>query len=76
LNRTTNNVAEATCYGDETGNSQGIVMAQGIILNNAPAILPVNGSIVLGINNELGIDFVSATTALGMATIRGYYHEI
>jgi len=76
LNRTTNNVAQATCYGDETGNSQGVVMAQGIILNNAPAILPVNGSIVLGINNELGIDFVSATTALGMATIRGYYHEI
>jgi len=76
LNRSSNNSADSTCYGDETGNSRGIVMAQGIILNNTTAIMPVDGSIVLGVNDEIAVDFVSATTALGMVTIRGYYHEV
>jgi len=76
INRSSNNSAEATAYGDETGNTRGVVMAQGIILNNTPAIMPIDGSIILGVNDEIGIDFVSATTALGMATIRAYYHEV
>ena len=76
LNRSSNATADASVYGDETGNTQGAIMAQGIILNNTPAILPVDGSIVLGINDEVAVDFVSATTALGMVTIRAYYHEV
>ncbi len=76
LNRATNITADAVAYGDETGNSQGDIMAQGIVLNNTPAIVPVDGSIVLGVNNEIAVDFVTATTALGMVSIRGYYHEV
>jgi len=76
LNRSSNNTADAVAYGDETGNTQGDVMAQGIILNNTPAIMPIDGSIVLGVGDEVAVDFDSATTALGMVTIRGYYHEV
>jgi len=76
LNRTSNSTADCVAYGDETGNSRGNIMAQGIILNNTPAIIPVDGSIVLGVSDEIAVDFVSATTALGMVSIRGYYHEV
>jgi len=76
LNRSSNNVAEASAYGDETGNTQGDILGQMILLANTGAVLNINGSVILGLNNEIAVDFVSATTALGMVTIVGYYHEV
>jgi len=76
LNRSSNDSAEATAYGDETGNTQGSILGQMILLGNTGAVLPINGSVILGVNNEIAIDFVSATTSLGMVTIVGYYHEV
>jgi hypothetical protein len=75
LNRTSNLTAEVSCYQDETGNSRGDIEVQGFILANTSIILPFSGSVILGINSEFAIDFVTAGT-LGMVSIRGYFHEV
>jgi hypothetical protein len=74
LNRSSNNSADVQCYGDETGNTQGVIEVQGIIPANTTIILPYDGSVVLGPNDEFAFDFVTAGT-LGMATIRAYFHN-
>jgi len=73
LNRQSGKTASASAVGDETGNSQGTIMAKGIVLANTTVNLPVEGSIILGLNDEIGIDLVTAGT-LCTCVIRGYYH--
>jgi len=74
-NRSSNNTPDASCYSDETGNTQGDIFGQGYVGAGGNALLPIDGAIILGVNNEIAIDFVTAGT-LGMVTIRGYYHTI
>jgi hypothetical protein len=74
-NRSSNNTADALCYGDETGNTRGDIEVQGFVTANTFALVPQDGSIVLGIGNEFAIDLVTAGT-MGIVTIRGYYHEV
>ena len=76
LNRGSNNLAEATCYSDETNNTQANSFANGILQANVPAILPIDGTVVLGYKDCIGIDFVTGSSSIGMATIRAYYHEV
>ena len=75
LNRSSNHIADATCYRDETNNVRANVIANAIIQANVPAIFPVDGAIILGYLDCLAVDFVTVG-ALGMATIRGYFHEV
>jgi len=39
-----------------------------------PVFIPMDGAVVLGISNEIAVDFVTAG-ALGSVSIRGYYHS-
>jgi len=75
LNFGSNLLAEATAYSNETGNTQRNIIANASLPANIPVILPVNGAFILGYKNEIAIDFVTTGT-MGMATIRGYYHEV
>ena len=75
VNRSSNNPADALCYGNETGNTRGDIEVQGFIAANAFALIPQDGSVILGIGNEFAIDLVTAGT-MGIVTIRGYYHKV
>jgi len=68
--------ADATAYSNETGCSQANIIANASLSANVTALLPVNGAFILGYKNEIAIDFVVGSTSIGMATIRGYYHEV
>lgn len=75
LNRKSNLVADASCYGNEINNVQANIFANALIPANVPAILPAEGSIVLGYLDCVAIDFVTTGT-LGMVTFRAYYHDV
>ena len=75
LNRSSNHIADAACYRDETNNVRANVIANAIIQANVPAIFPADGTIILGYLDCFAIDFVTVGT-LGMATIRAYFHEV
>ena len=72
MNRGSVNVAEATCYRDETNNTQANVIHQGIIDANATIVVPVRDSFILYHNDCVAVDYVTAGT-LGTVTIKGYY---
>lgn len=72
LNRGSVNVAEATCYQDETNNTQDVILTQGIVTANGKNNMSVDGAILLAHNHCIAVDFVTAGT-LGIVTIRGYY---
>ena len=74
LNRGSGKVALATAKGDETGNTQANEIANGFIGANGSAVLPLEGTIILGYLDELAVDIVTAGT-MGAVTIRAYYHE-
>jgi len=72
LNTNSNNVAETTAIRDETNNTQGDVIWSGEIHAAQNPVQPeLFGSIILGQNKSIGVDFVSASTA-GDVTIVGY----
>jgi len=73
-NRTSGQSVEAECYGDETGNTQANVLAQGFISANSTILLPVESSILLGYHDCIAVDLVTAGT-MGAVTISGYYEE-
>ena len=75
INLSAGNTADATAYGDETGNTLGTIILQGILSANTTLVVPVEGGIILSLNNEIAIDFVTIGT-LGLVTIKGYYHSI
>jgi uncharacterized protein YjbI with pentapeptide repeats len=73
LNLTNSNVAEASAARDETGNTQGNVVWSGEVqANSDPFLVDFAGALILGANNSVGVDFVSATTACDV-TITGHY---
>ena len=75
LNRSSNNTAEAIAYRDETGNTQGNIMGSAMVMANTTVFIPMDGAVVLGIGDEIAVDFVTAGT-FGSVSIRGYYHEV
>ena len=74
MNRASGKDADATAYGDETGNTRGAVYSQGLLRAGETIVLFVELGLILGTDDEIAIDFVTAGTS-GMATIRGYYLE-
>jgi len=70
------NVAEATAYQDETGNTQGTVMhTEYIAANGALTMLKEDGyEVVLGKNDCIAVDLVTAGT-MAYGHIVGYYCE-
>jgi len=73
LNRISANVAEATAIRDETNNSQGDILWSGeIMATGDPLIVGANGSIILGTNDSIGIDFVADVGACDV-TIFGHF---
>jgi len=74
LNRQSGNVALATAKGDETGNTQANVIVEALVPANIPAIMPVEGAIILGYFDEIAVDFVTVGT-MGTVTFRGYYKD-
>ena len=72
LNRTSGKVAEAECYGDETGNTQANVIFSGFIGSSMTAILPPEGTIILGYHSCIAVDLVTAGT-MGSVVFTGYY---
>ena len=60
INRRSNNSASATAIADETANAQGDIIFNGwIVAGAAPFGLPIDGSIILGQGNSIGIDYVT-----------------
>jgi hypothetical protein len=75
LNTTSGNVASASAARDETGNTQGdIIWANELQATSAPHVVDYGGALILGTNNSVGVDFVSATTACGVS-ITGHYTD-
>ncbi len=73
-NRTSGNVADASCYGDETNNTQGNVLFQGHALAFTEIIFPVDGKIVLGYHDCIAVDFVTLGTLAAVSFV-GYYED-
>jgi len=71
-NRTSGAVADAEAYGDETGNTQGDIIFNGMLIGTGTAIIAPEGSIILGYHDCIAVDFVTAGT-MGTVTITGYY---
>jgi hypothetical protein len=77
LNRNSNNTADATAIGDETGNGQAAASYSGRLLtgrfaNNGIVDIAVDGAIVLPNDHNIGVDFVTNGTAANV-TVWGYY---
>lgn len=72
LNRTTDRTAQATAKANETGNTQGDVIER-VRLNAITEMeLDFHGSIVLGYEQSIGIDFVT-NGAVAHVSIWGYF---
>ena len=80
LNKSSPTVADATAYGDETGNTQGDIILTGyapLAVNaqattSLPQDVNLAGSVILGQNQAIGVDIVTASTAVE-CTIVGYF---
>lgn len=75
LNTRSGNIAEAIAKRDETANTQGsVIVAIEVQATSPPTIMNFGGSVILGTNASIGIDFVSATTACDVS-IFGHYDD-
>jgi len=73
LNRTSSLTADAIAKSNEATNTQDNIIAIAKINGSNAAILPVQGAIVLGLNDCIAVDFTTDGGAANV-TIRGYYH--
>ena len=75
LNGNSNNVANAEGYADETGNTQGSLIAnQYIVAGGESSITDLEGAVILGQNHAIGVDFVTVGAA-AYVTILGHYED-
>jgi len=76
LNTSSNNVAEATAKTDETTNAIGVVGIVATVVLEADKTFThdTRGTIVLGTNKCVAVDYVTDGTA-ATVTITGYYHS-
>lgn len=75
INRTSSNLALATCIGNETVSVQGDIAAYATCPSGQTMFLPVDSSIVLGYLNCMAVDIVTASTSVCSAVFTGYYHR-
>ena len=75
LNRQSGNTAEATAKADETTNTQANIITTILINGSTTMRCPVEGAIVLGLNDCIAVDFTTDGGAANV-TVRGYYHEV
>ena len=84
LNTGSNNVAAATAYADETGNTQGDIFLTGYhhvatagqATTAVPTIYNFEDSIILGEHDVIAVDVIGETVARFEATFIGYYIDI
>jgi len=74
LNRTSSLTASATAKANESTNSQANPIWKGRIDGNSTLNIELHGSIILGLNNCIAIDFTTVGSACNV-TILGYYHS-
>lgn len=75
-NRTSGKVANTVAIEDETTNSQGLIFGRFFLQANSNSLfLPIHGMIVLGLNDSIGIDYVTVGTAC-YVNIIGYFHKL
>ena len=72
LNNNVGGIAFATAKGDETANTQGNIVFHTKVLANTPNQFDMKNAVVLGNNQSIGVDLVTAATA-AFTTIWGYY---
>ena len=72
LNNNISGTAYATAIGDETANTQGNIIFHTKVLANVPNQFDMSNAVVLGTNQSIGVDLVTAATN-AYATIWGYY---
>ncbi len=72
MNLGSNNVAEATAVRDETNNSQGNLFWTGFISANEAHHVDFQGALILGTNDSIGVDLVTAGTGCA-CTIFGLF---
>jgi hypothetical protein len=75
LDRRSKNIAKATAVGDETTNTQANVLMRGRGLANFAFYFDFYGSIVLGEDDCIAVDFTTDGVATNV-TILGYYQKI
>ncbi len=75
LNRQSGKTAEATAICDETTNSQANVMHNVYVLANTSTPINTEGSLILGLNDCVAVDFVADVGAC-YVSIKGYYHDV
>lgn len=81
LNRSSNKVADATAYADETGNTQGSIFLTGFqheataaqATTAVPEWYNFEDAIILGEHDVFAVDVIENTTARFECTIYGYY---
>ena len=74
VNRTSGKSADASAYGDETGNTQANVVARGFVAANTMVNLAIDGRLILGYHDCVAVDLVTAGTMATVA-ICGWYEE-
>jgi hypothetical protein len=73
MNRKSNKTADATAKATESTNSQANIIARILIDGNSSEFYNLNGSVVLGLNDCIAVDFTTNGGAC-YVTINGYYH--
>ena len=71
-NRTSGNVADASAYEDETGNTQANIIHQGMLMASEMVDLTIDGRIILGYHQSIAVDIVTEPTMV-TCTIVGYF---
>lgn len=72
-NRSSGNVALATCRADATGTTPANYIFYGAGMASETVTVSLHGSLILGYLDEFAIDITTEPT-LAQATIMGYYH--
>ena len=75
LNRGSNNVAEASAWSDETGNTQGTILRESIIKATTTALVDFHSALILEKNNSLCVDVEFDGTG-GHVSIEGFFKTI
>ena len=73
-NQTSGKTAEAAAFSDETVGVQGPIVGNGGLTANIGGNINTDGSMIVGTNQCIAIDFV-ATSTNALVTISGYYED-
>jgi len=74
LNSASSKTADATAFGDETGNTQGSVLMELVVPITTPYTVDLDG-VVVGPGHAVGLDQITEATA-GSAQLVGYFQDV